>query len=163
MRLRHFVCFALVAGLLAFAITTERRHGVVVTYLRSEDRDRGRPWRVFAIRNDTDKPVTFIDLLPLEGPIVTELDSPRGSCEIKPHSTMELRAKWVRVEPPHLINVYVVPWTSEEKFRAGERYSKLPKFIREWLMRKYEPHLPAYGHQGTAPVSALGAIARLAK
>jgi hypothetical protein len=113
-----------------------------VTYLRSESVGPDSTRMVFALRNDTGHPVTFVGFLGQD----VWYDETLGS-EIKPQSTSEVSVRWNTKNQPRLVYAYVVPWTFAEKDSAEERYYRFPNPIWEWFMRKYNPRRPAYRHE----------------
>jgi hypothetical protein len=148
MRFRLLLCLALVVGLAAFALFRKQEGKVLVTYVRTERLKEA--WMVFAIRNDTRHPVRFIGF-PDEDPNDTLILYKVDDWEVPSQFTTEVSARWDTVNPPRLVHAVVLPSTKAEEESPAQRYSRFPKFIREWLMRKYDPRNPDYRHEVVIP------------
>ena len=144
MRLR-LLCLAIAVGVGVFAFLRKPERTVAVTYLRSESVGTDSTRMVFALRNDTGHPVTFLGCVGGTTP-----NSP-GSLEIPPHSTMEAPTVWKNVDLPRVLYSYIVPWTFAENRAAEKRYARYPKPLRTWFMRKYDSQRPAYRHELQLP------------
>jgi len=146
MRLRLLLCLAFAVGFGALAITKRPKEQVQVTYDRTETFG-GQEGLVCRIRNETPHPVTIVGYEEADGLFSDAFPWE----EVGPHSNAEWTALLRPGNAPRSVYLYVAPWTFAERESALERYSRLPKPIREWLMRKYDWNRPAYRHQVEFP------------
>jgi hypothetical protein len=100
-----------------------------------------------SIRNESSGQVSLVGFQPIEG--VRYFLS--ATSIVEPHSSNDWEIIWEPGKIPRSVTLYIAPWTSEESEEAKEKYSRLPEFVRDWLMRKYDPHRPEYRREIILP------------
>jgi hypothetical protein len=101
----------------------------------------------FKLRNRSNTPLFYrgirfagADYSDYEVPVTaTELVEP-----IPAGGEKEVRALWIQHSLPQLASVYLVPWSSQEEQQSRQRYARLPKFIRDFFLRKYDERAEKY-------------------
>jgi hypothetical protein len=95
-------------------------------------------WALIRISNGTNREVTFFS---------GQTDSLEEITPGQGHRT-------TLYMPTATLQIYVHPWTVEEKEQAEARYRKFPEVIRVWLMRRYLLTNPKHRYMVTLPPDA---------
>jgi hypothetical protein len=134
------LCVMIAAGIAAFAFFVGGGDEVVVKVERTI-RQSPQEFIVFSVRNEGRRAMSVraVDFGMPDGTLRNaSVFVSNDDFEIPPHNTINVTVPLPNGAQPRLVHVYIMPAAYSGYNEAEKRTSRYPRWLRKWLMRKYE-------------------------